>query len=132
MTPAEFKSFVSFVQAAVAGRRFGRRDEKLLQDQLEQCFKAAGLDFQREWTLPAAEAGMRVVPRDRPDFTFANGVGLECKVDGSLGAHLRQCKRYADYDEVTGIILVAMRPYPMPETLSGKPCCCLNFALKCL
>lgn len=132
MTPTDFSSFVDVIAAACAGRRFGRGNEKQFQGGLEQCFKESGLKFQREWTLPCAEIGLRVVPRDRPDFMFDNGVGVECKVEGSIHSHLRQCKDYCDYDEVTGLILIAMRPYPMPATLSGKPVCCLNFALKCL
>jgi hypothetical protein len=124
MSKEDFYKFLcQDIQGACAGVRLSRRSEKVLQDDLEKYFTKFGLKFVRELALSK---------EDRPDFLFGNGVALECKVENALEKHLHQCKRYAEHEQVTGIILVAMRPYQMPETLSGKPCFCLNFANKCL
>lgn len=123
MMSTEFNLFIATIVNATNGIRFSRASEKQLQDRLEHVFLRWGMDFEREKSLSK---------KDRPDFLFSNGVALECKVDGGLQSHLRQMKRYAGHDAVTGVLLVSMRPYQMPETLNGKPVACLNFAGKCL
>ena len=138
---AAFKTFVDRVVQATAGKRFSRLDEKHLQDGLNQCFVVAGMKPSREFELGRGEqspdeSGLLSVAAndlDRPDFFFFDGgFVVECKVDGGFNSHLRQCHRYAAHSCVNGVLLIAMRPYDMPESLCGKPVACLNFALKCL
>lgn len=124
MSAAEFKDVTRLIVDACAGRRFSRMPESALQRDLENVFTKAGFAFEREFILSKL---------DRADFFFyQNGVVLETKVEGGVEAHLRQLRRYAEQDMVTGLILIAMRPYRLPATLNGKPVVCLNFANKCL
>ena len=75
--------------------------------------------------LPAVTREHRLNPKDIPDFTVPIVGGLaaiELKVKGSPSAILRQIKRYADLQEVAGVILVCLTPLRnLPSTLSGKP-----------
>jgi len=70
-----------------------------------------GLSYSREHRLSNS---------DIPDF-FVDGVAIEVKVRGSLDVHLRQLKRYAEYEAVTGTILIMPKGTGMPDTISGKP-----------
>ena len=133
-----FAAFVRCVEQATAGVRFSRLDERTFQGQLAQCLEDAGMKPVREFKLACAgddvEAVLSIVG-DRVDFYFFDGgFALECKMDRSVSAHLRQCKRYAEHDCVNGVLLCAMATVPrsLPEELGGKPFGYLNFALKCL
>lgn len=119
-----FDKFAANILEATAGVRFTRNSEKEFQNQLEALFKAHKFHFDREHKLN---------DKDKPDFYFYDvSIALEVKVKGNMQSHLRQCKRYADSLFVDGVILIAMRPYDVPSTLSDKPFTCLNFAPKCL
>lgn len=96
--------------------------------------KPATWRFSRERRL-GAEDRLDFFCSDAPPDYFvggAPGFAIEVKLEGGLEKHLRQIKRYARSDIVLGVVLIAMRPHEMPETLNGKPVVCLNFAPKCL
>lgn len=59
----------------------------------------------------------------RIDFLCHGGIGVECKVDGSPSAVLRQLIRYADFAEVHGLLLVTSRSTHRFRDLKlrGKP-----------
>lgn len=90
--------------------RFG--SELILQNEVERAFQSGEIAFQREYRLG----------KDRVDF-FAEGVAIECKVSGGLPAVLEQCMRYADRDEVSGVVLVTSRQTHRShlQELRGKP-----------
>lgn len=58
----------------------------------------------------------------RIDFLL-DGIGIECKVDGSPSSVLRQLIRYADFEEVRGLLLVTSRATHRfsEQELRGKP-----------
>lgn len=96
----------------IESRRFNFVHEAELQDGIEQAFTADGFAFTREHRLGG---------RDRIDFMFET-IGLEVKVDGSPALVLKQLHRYAQSDEVAGLVLVTSRlRHQLPDRLNDKP-----------
>lgn len=64
----------------------------------------------------------RLSARDRIDFVIGD-LGVEVKVDGSLAAVTRQLHRYAQVEELAGVLLVTTRAahLAVPRELNGKP-----------
>lgn len=88
--------------------------EKDLQDGIETVLRKNGVDFVREFRLSAM---------DRPDFYIPSSrTVLEIKLDGTLGALLRQISRYALDEKVIGIIVVGTPPWmgKIPDRLCEK------------
>ena len=96
---------------ALTGKRFQLDTEVELQLQIATIFTEAGLLFQREHRLDA---------KNRPDF-FIDGLAIEIKIKGGAQAIYRQCMRYCDFKEVTGLLLVTNRSMGFPPSLNGKP-----------
>lgn len=88
-------------------------EEQRLQDAVEEALREHKLEFRREHILR---------PGDRIDFLVGT-IGIECKVEGSPAAVLSQLLRYAESNEVDGLILVTTRnTHRMAVTeLGGKP-----------
>lgn len=107
--------FVDDLAEDIRKYRFTFNNEKELQDQLAECFKEQRWQFTREVRLDG----------DPIDFLFGT-IGVEVKIGGSINGHLYQLKRYANHPKLTAIILIATKPFCVPETLSGKPCHCIN------
>lgn len=102
--------------AAAILHAFGRGriscpNETALQDLVEEKLKGLGLDYIRE---------ARLGPKNRPDFLTGN-IAIEVKFNHSQSTVLRQLKRYADEPTIQGIILIALKSYNIPPTLSNKP-----------
>lgn len=98
------------VAAIIRGHRYRYASEVELQEQLEGVLLAAGVPVRREVRLSA---------RDRIDL-MAGDVGIEVKVKGER-TPLRQLGRYAEHDEVAGLLLVTTRAATVPEEMRGKP-----------
>lgn len=116
-----------------------------LADALERAFSKRRPTFSREAQLHARVAaelllwldarprGMvateyRIGDRDRVDLfvevTPSTGIAVEIKVAGVLPDVAEQLLRYAEHDEVVGILLVTTRSahLQIPGELLGKPC----------
>ncbi len=93
--------------------RFNFVHEKELQAALEQAFDAAELTFEREVVLSK---------KDRIDFLFEGGLGVEVKIDGSLSNLIRQLHRYVAHDQITSLLVVTnkSRLTRVPALLNGK------------
>lgn len=104
-------NLVQQIKSACAKYRMTFGSELELQDQLAEIFTIAGIAFEREYKLSAA---------DRPDF-FIAPFAIEVKVGGSLNSHLRQLQRYNLHGKVAGTIFISTKPFFLPETLAGKP-----------
>lgn len=66
---------------------------------------------------------MRFDDRNIIDFCTDEGIGIECKVSGSPSQVLGQLTRYAEFDEISGLVLVTCRHthrFAATEIL-GKP-----------
>lgn len=75
--------------------------EATLHDSVEQVLLENEVQFEREVVLSQD---------DRIDFFLpVNGIGIECKVDGSKAAVTRQLVRYAFNDRVSGLILITSK-----------------------
>lgn len=96
------------------GYRLPFGTEAELQAAVARVLDEIGIEHSREF---------RFSPRDRIDFLAANGIGIECKIDGSPSQVLGQLLRYAERDEVQALILVTSRhTHRMKMTkLNGKP-----------
>ena len=94
--------------------RFAFTSESELQAGIAQALDRAGVAYRREHRLAAA---------DRIDFMLAEGLGLEVKIDGATNALIRQVHRYAQHEEIRGLIVVVSRTRlaQLPEQINGKP-----------
>jgi hypothetical protein len=93
--------------------RFMFADEAGLQEGVALSLKATGHVFSREVSL---------TKRDRIDFLVGD-IGVECKIDHSRAALLRQLFRYARTGKVAAIVVVVgkMRLSAMPDEIEGVP-----------
>ena len=83
------------------------------------CLESQGIEYIHE---------ARLGPRCRIDF-LCGGVGLELKRGKPNRTQLlAQLARYADCEQVSGLIVIAERSVDLPHTLRGKPLrvLCLN------
>lgn len=94
--------------------RLDLSSEKHLQEGLEKAFQDAGVLFERE---------KRLSPKDIPDFLVTGGIVVECKMrnKGKKIAIYQQICRYAEYPEVTAIILASNGSMGLPPEINGKP-----------
>lgn len=74
--------------------------EAMMQATVEQILREHEIQFERECVL---STGSRI------EFLISDGTGIECKVDGSAAAVLRQCLRYAECPQITSLILLTTR-----------------------
>lgn len=90
--------------------RFGVEQD--MQDDLEEVLRQHGIGYEREFRLGNGEIDFRV-----------GRIGVECKVVGSPAEVLRQCRRYAGFDEIDALLLVTCKPKHRwdIEELGGKP-----------
>lgn len=102
------------VEAIVAKQRFPLHDEKDTQALLESLLTAAGMTFSREHKL---------APGDIVDFLVGDKlkVAVELKIKGRQAQIMRQCERYAQHSEVSGLLLLTSRAIQMPKSFCGKP-----------
>jgi hypothetical protein len=77
--------------------KFSFSSEKDLHQSLEAVFKSKGLEFDRELCLS---------PKDRIDFLFKSGLGIEVKTKGSSTALLRQVRRYSESDQIQELLVI--------------------------
>jgi hypothetical protein len=92
--------------------------EAALQAGIAAALEAAGMPAQREVRLTAhGRAG-----RDRIDFLVNGHIGVEVKVAGSAADVLRQLQRYAEDDQLSGLVLVTTRAAhaTLPMMVGGK------------
>lgn len=101
------------VVSAIRSHRYRFTCEIELHKGVMKSLEAASLSYSYEVSLS---------PTDRPDF-LVDGIVVEVKVEGSLTAVTRQLHRYAQYDDVHGLVLVTSRSKHcrQPATMSGKP-----------
>lgn len=59
--------------------------------------------------LPSFRSEVSLSKRDRLDVLLDDGTAIEIKVDGSKTEVLRQLHRYAEHEEVTGLVLLTTR-----------------------
>jgi len=104
---------VDVVVAVIAAHRFGHATEDELQEGLAEVLTRAGFSVEREARLSA---------RDRIDL-LVDRVGIEVKVGSSAGNVVRQLERYADSEQLDGLVLASSRRHHLaiPSALNGKP-----------
>ena len=79
---------------------------------IAQALAARGLPCVHEY---------RLGPRRRIDF-LSGRVGIEVKKGRPAAqALLGQLRRYAESDELDGLIVVTQRTTPLPDAIAGKP-----------
>ena len=110
------EQIIEAISALRAPLQQGEYDlHRLVMDALD----AASLPWEHE---------VRLAPRCRIDL-MCGGVGIEIK-RGAVDKRrvLEQLRRYADCEQVRGLILVTEKTVPVPHTIGGKPVrlICLN------
>lgn len=94
-------------------------EESKLHEMVMQALEDKGLAAQHE---------VRLAPCCRIDV-MCGGVGIEIKRGKVEKARiLQQLRKYADCEQVQGLILVTEKTVPLPHTIYGKPVrlVCLN------
>lgn len=96
-------------------------DEYALHRQVLTLLECGGISCEHEY---------RLLPRCRIDiFCPESGTGIELKRGKpDRTTLLKQLGRYAESEQITGIILIAERSVDLPRTIHGKPLrlLCLN------
>lgn len=102
------------VVAALKRYRFAFTNEGELQSGIAEVLGRAGIAFEREHRLAAA---------DRIDFMLPDGLGIEVKIDGATNALIRQVHRYVQHEAIKALIVVAGRTRlaGLPTEMNGKP-----------
>lgn len=92
--------------------RFPLTDEKRTQTAIAEGLISAKKAFQREF---------RLSPKEIIDFMLDKGVGLEIKIKGQRMAIFRQLERYAEIEQIQGLILATSVSMHLPKEIKGKP-----------
>lgn len=73
--------------------------------------------------VPSFRSEVILSKRDRLDVLLADGTAIEIKVDGTKTEVLRQLHRYAEHEQVTGLILLTTKMVhtSMPPAVLDKP-----------
>jgi hypothetical protein len=99
-------------------------EEYDLQHEIAKALTAANISYSKEYKLGK---------RNRVDFLTGNafdgtGMVIEVKKGKPNKAQvIGQLKRYAEFPEVIGIILVVEKNLDIPKMINGKPC--ISFGL---
>jgi len=94
-------------------QRISLADEKRAQADLDAALSAAGIPFERECRLNAA---------DIVDFLVHGGIAVEVKLKGhQKKAVYRQLERYASHAQVHAVLLLTSLAMHLPPTIAGKP-----------
>lgn len=104
MTTSTFDNCIARARVARAleGLSACFANEGDLQGAVSEALAAAGIEHQRERQLGAA---------GRIDLLTGDGVGVECKIGGSLSSIVAQLLRYLDAPECRGgVVLVTTKP----------------------
>jgi hypothetical protein len=97
------------IERTLQSYRFDLTNEASLQLAVATALSQSGLRFERE---------VKLTERDRIDFMFPDGIGLELKIKGMSSSVHRQLKRYARSGKVRGLILgTSLRKHTIIEGL---------------
>lgn len=107
------RSALTALQEKLAGFRFRVSTEAELQEDLEKVLTHLQIPFDREFRLKGGPV----------DFRLHSGIAIECKINGSPAAVLRQVARYLDQPEISALLLVTRKVKHglNVEELCGKP-----------
>lgn len=100
--------------------------EQILQTLRKERYSArheADMQAAVKLALFGIEAEVTLSDADRIDFLTPCGIGIECKVDGSVPMVIAQLQRYAASERVRAIVLLTtcQRHRGIPSIISGKP-----------
>lgn len=99
------------ITALLRSHAYRTATETQLQTDIGQVLTRAGVDFIAEHRLD---------PRNRIDF-MCGTVGIEAKTRHPKRQTFKQLQRYANFDEVTDLILITGTFMGLPEDINGKP-----------
>lgn len=102
---------IPFNSAFIKHRFKNLQNEKLLQAELEEFFKANDIAYKREVIL---DKGNII------DFMLGN-VGVEVKCKATPMAIYEQLKRYAELEQIHMLILISNKAMRLPKTINNKP-----------
>lgn len=92
----------------------GISEEYEIQDKVAEALKCNNISFKKEYKLG---------PKSRIDFLVVDGIGIEIKKSKPNRANvIRQLQRYANFNEITALILVIERSMDIPTFINSKPC----------
>lgn len=111
---------VDEVADVIRAHRYSYTNEDELQEGI-----AAALARKKGW---APEREVRLDARDRIDIVV-DRIGIEVKVAGRSSGVFEQLLRYAEHEEIAGLILVTNRWVRLPDGISGKPLRAVSLAM---
>lgn len=88
-------------------------NEFILQRSIAKELDNAGISYKSEFLLGS---------KNRIDFLTDSGIGIEAK-KGKPNEQLvfKQLTRYAEFEQIKGLILVIERYMDLPDQINGKP-----------
>lgn len=93
--------------------RFNYANESELQLGIEAALLKGEFSFEKELSLDDFS---------RLDFFVDGEIAIETKIGGSAAQLMRQVSRYAQSEQVTGILVITNRAsHMLPRTFNGKP-----------
>lgn len=104
------EKFIIKVLAILNNYSFQFDNEKELQELLFNVFQKHKIPFEKEYNL--GKDGII-------DF-FYRGVGIEVKIKGQKKSIYRQCRRYAENDEIKALILLSSNSVFLPDKINDK------------
>lgn len=114
------KERLNFLEQLIRSYQFNFTNEAELQTAIESILTENNINFIREYSLSE---------KSRIDFLIGD-IGLEIKVGFSYAEVIRQLHQYAQFDEITTLILFTSRlSHTMPKELNGKILCTINISL---
>jgi hypothetical protein len=89
-------------------------EERKLQDAIEELLKSKGVEYKREYVFDSD---------NRIDFLVGVGIGIEIKIKGAVNSVDSQLTRYAQFSEVSSLILVTTKSEHklLPQEILTKP-----------
>ncbi|MEX2462060.1 MAG: hypothetical protein WD469_12345 [Paenibacillaceae bacterium] len=88
-------------------------DEFKLHRLISKEMESEGISYKSEFLLG---------PRNRIDFLTESGIGIEAKKGKPNELQVfNQLSRYAEFEQVKGLVLVIERYMDLPEEINGKP-----------
>ncbi len=106
------------VLKALRSIRFSGGDEADLCIEMDRALTDAGIASRRE---------VKLGPHCRIDRLLSGGIGIEVKAGRVNGRSVRnQLRRYAECDQITGLVLIIERAVPVPYSINGKKIVTVN------
>jgi hypothetical protein len=96
----------------ILSKRFSIHNEKILQEEIEDELIRNNIEYIREYRLSNKSIIDFYFPKEK--------IGMEIKIKGSVFKIFEQVERYAEFDEISEIILASSKFVNLPKEIKNK------------